>query len=138
MYYFCPNCFAEIQEETQVCPQCQFHLDRWDELDYDQKLMAAIHHKETATRMRAVYLLGERKNQAAIEPLQAAFRLATDPYFKAEILAALWKIDQHEFDRFAQSIDLVQESTIVEKRYQQLITENRDDHVLYRSIKRNQ
>lgn len=121
MHYFCPNCFAEIEENARICPQCQFHLDQWDDLDYDQKLITAIHHKETFTRMRAVYFLGERKTLAAIEPLQAAFLAATDPYFKAEILAALWKIDQHEFGLFVDSIDLAQESAIVQKRYEQLI-----------------
>ncbi len=121
MHYFCPNCFAEIEEHTRTCPQCGFQLDQWDDLDYDQKLMAAIHHKETFTRMRAVYFLGERRTQAAIEPLQAAFLAATDPYFKAEILSALWKIDPHEFDRFVRSIDLARESAIVQKRVEQII-----------------
>lgn len=121
MHFFCPNCFAEILEDTQICPQCQFHLDRWDELDYDQKLIAAIYHKETFTRMRAVYFLGERKTRAAIDPLQVAFRSATDPYYKAEILAALWKIDSHEFSRFAEGIDFDQESAIVNERYQKII-----------------
>jgi len=103
MHYFCPSCYAEILEDTKIFPQCHFHLDRWDGVDYDQKLISAIHHKETFTRMRAVHVLGERKTTAATAPLKAAFRSATDPYFKAEILSALLKSDFHEFESFARA-----------------------------------
>lgn len=122
MQYFCPNCFAEIEENARTCPHCQFHLDQWDNLDYDHKLIAAIHHKETFTRMRAVYLLGERKTLAAIEPLKAAFLASDDPYFKAEILTALMKIEPHQFRQLVENIDLEHESAIVQEQFKQIMT----------------
>jgi hypothetical protein len=72
--------------------------------------------------MRAVYFLGERKTRAALEPLKAAFHSSTDPYFKAEVLQALAKIDVQDFETFAQGIDFDVESPIVRAKWQQLIS----------------
>lgn len=79
--------------------------------------------------MRAIFLLGERKTMAAIAPLKAAFYAAADPYFKVEILQALWKIDRNEFDAFIKKIDVSKESAIVRNIIEQV---NKDEHVFRR------
>jgi predicted amidophosphoribosyltransferase len=71
MKYFCPNCHAEIQQEIIVCPVCIFRVDQWDELNYNQMLIMAIQHKEIFTKLRAVFLLGERKTTIAFEGFES-------------------------------------------------------------------
>jgi len=120
MTYFCPNCFAEISPEDTVCPACQYPLSAWQQLSYDNKLIVALSHTETNTRMRAVQLLGERKVRAAVPVLQQKFNQSTDPYFQAEIMKALFRIDREAAEEFFQRTLTGKESVVIQHTWKEL------------------
>lgn len=123
MIHFCPQCMNEMSAQDQVCPACGFEMKNWDDFDFDEKLIQAIHHWDNFTRQRAVYVLGERKTRKAYQTLYKAFWGAADPYFKAEILRTLFKIDRRKTLKLFHSKQLKKESIIV----QAVFTENRTE-----------
>ncbi len=124
MIYFCPQCMREMAAQARVCPACGFEIKDWEHFDFDEKLINAIHHWDTFTRQRAVYLLGERRTRKAFRSLYEAFQMAQDPYLKAEILRSLFKINrQKTFKLFARK-PLKKESIIV----QTVFAEYQSDH----------
>lgn len=113
MVYFCPNCFEEIPSQADTCPHCGYRLAEWGAADFDEKLTRALRHPEPFTRRRAAYVLGERKTASAFTALLAAFQNDSDPYFKAEILRALLKIDPRKTRRIFNEKKLEEESIVV-------------------------
>ena len=60
---------------------------------YTDKLIASLSHPDPVTRRRAAWVLGERRDREAVEPLVAALDAnRDDPYILESIVEALGKI----------------------------------------------
>lgn len=93
MTFFCTNCWAEVAESDVVCPQCGDDIAaRQARADYVDKLIAALRHPEPTTPIRAAWILGERRERAAVEPLGRLIRESPDPFLVASAIEALGKI----------------------------------------------
>lgn len=126
MVYFCPDCFMEIAPETDVCPNCDYHITDWENINFNKKLTCALNHPDSFTRRRVAFLLGERKATSAFSALLDAFHDSADPYFKAEILQALLKINRRKtLKQFGQE-KIKRESVIVKKVVAGLLAERND------------
>jgi hypothetical protein len=123
MVYFCPNCFKEIVSWTNVCPYCHFHLNDWEMFNFDEKLVRALNHPDTFARRRVAWLLGERRAAMAFMDLLNVFQSASDPYFKAEIIRALAKIDRQKTLELISQKHIKKESIIVRKAFAEINVE---------------
>lgn len=85
--------------------------------DFDEKLIQALNHPDTFACRRAAWLLGERRAATAFVELLNAFQSASDPYFKAEIIRALVKIDRRKTLELIRQEDIIKESIIVQKAF---------------------
>jgi tRNA-Thr(GGU) m(6)t(6)A37 methyltransferase TsaA len=73
MNFYCMNCWAEVPES---CPHRGDNIQvRRAKADYADKLIAVLRHPEPTTPIRAAWILGERREGKAVEPL---FRLIQD------------------------------------------------------------
>lgn len=91
--FYCPLCWREIAQSTTHCPGCQADIEavltQWD---YVEKLIAALKHPEPTTPIRAAWILGERKEQRAVEPLSRLVLESRDPFIAEAAVEALGKI----------------------------------------------
>lgn len=93
MTFYCTNCWAEVAESAVVCPRCGDDLiARQARADYVEKLIAALHHPEPSTPVRAAWILGERRERAAVEPLCRLVRESPDAFQVESAVEALGKI----------------------------------------------
>lgn len=94
MKFFCPNCFAEISEDTRICPQCETDIAAWmSSHNYFQRLIKALKHPVSEVRMSAIMSLGNQGNSKAAGPLvDCAFDWPADTVQNLEILVALTKL----------------------------------------------
>ena len=120
MKFFCPKCHWEMPADVVQCSHCGYDLNRWQRLDYDQKLIQALSHNEVNTRMRAARLLGLRRIRNAIPELQKQFLFSQDPYFQAEVMEALFDIDKEAAKIFFRQTLTGKESVILERTWEQL------------------
>lgn len=127
MVYFCPNCFSKIIPKTDFCPHCQHYITDWENYNFDEKLTHALNHPDSFTRRRAAFLLGKRKANSAYSALQNAFQNSVDPYFKAEILQALLKINRRKALKQFDREKIKRESVIVQKVIDGSIAEENND-----------
>lgn len=123
MVHFCPNCFREIASQVDICPFCHYHIADWGNFNFDEKLSRALEHPDSFTRRRAAFLLGERKTASAFDALLETFQSASDPYFKAEILQALFKIDRRKTLTQLTREQINKESVIVQKIFENATSE---------------
>ena len=86
---FCPDCWQEVNALAPVCETCGATL-AGDKRSYTEKLIAALRHPEALTRRRAAFILGRRRDQAAVIALTALLDApGDDPYVRAEAACAL-------------------------------------------------
>lgn len=87
---YCPACFARNEWDDERCAACGADLATGD--SYDQRLVWALDHPDTATAMLAAELLGRRGTKAAIDQLIEATG-SPDPYRAAAAAQALTSFD---------------------------------------------
>jgi HEAT repeat protein len=91
--FYCPLCWREVSPSTTHCPGCQADIEavltQWD---YVEKLIAALRHPEPTAPIRAAWILGERKERRAVEPLSRLVRECRDPFIVEAAVEALGKI----------------------------------------------
>jgi HEAT repeat protein len=93
MTFYCTNCWAEVAESAVVCPRCGDDIvARQARSDYVAKLIAALRHPEPTTPVRAAWILGERRERAAVEPLCRVIRESPDQFLLERAVEALGKI----------------------------------------------
>ncbi len=91
MHWFCPDCFAEVDEGRRCCPRCGAALmDR--PRDYEAGLIRSLHHPLHDRRLLAAHILGVRRSRRAVPDLIEAVELG-DPYVAAEAVTALALIE---------------------------------------------
>jgi HEAT repeat protein len=87
---YCPDCFARNDWDATRCGACGAGLASDD--TYDERLVWALDHPDTATAMLAAELLARRHARSSIEPLIRA-TASPDPYRAAAAARALTAFD---------------------------------------------
>ena len=93
MTFYCTQCWAEVPASATRCPRCGDDIvARQARSDYTEKLIAALRHPEPTTPVRAAWILGERRERAAVEPLCRLVRDSSDAFLVESAVEALGKI----------------------------------------------
>ncbi len=90
--YFCPSCWVEVSKTEKTCPYCKESLEKWDKKSFVEKLISSLTHSERSIVYRACYIIGERREKAAVEFLIYLLNSTNDHFLKEEIVEALGKI----------------------------------------------
>ena len=90
--WFCPECWKQIEFQDIKCPRCGHSLSRYDNLSYEEKLIAALRHPIRENRMLAIQLLGDLRSQAALPVFRSMLEKEQDFYVVREITRSLAKI----------------------------------------------
>lgn len=96
---YCPACFAQNAWDDERCRACAMSLAT-DE-SYDERLLWALDHPDTATAMLAADLLARRDARSAIDRLIEATS-SPDPYRAAAAARALTGFDD---DRAREAVE---------------------------------
>ena len=93
MTFYCTHCWRAVPESATVCPHCRDDIAaRQARADYADKLIAALHHPEPTTPVRAAWILGQRRERKAVEPLCRVVRESNDTFIVESAVCALGKI----------------------------------------------
>ncbi len=93
MTFYCTNCWREVPQTATVCPHCGDDIAaRQSRADYADKLIAALHHPEPTTPIRAAWILGQRRERRAVEPLCELARESNDSFIAESAVNALGAI----------------------------------------------
>jgi HEAT repeat protein len=84
--WFCPACFARNRWRTGVCVACGASLEVAG--NFDERLVWALRHPDTATAVRAAQALGARRARSAVPALRETAG-SPDVYRAAAAAAAL-------------------------------------------------
>lgn len=92
--YYCPKCWRVVEEGQRVCPSCGYLLDDFTHLDFDDKLIAALHHSVAERKIMAAQVLGIRRCKRALPEFKKVLGSDENNYFFLRaILLAVLKID---------------------------------------------
>jgi predicted amidophosphoribosyltransferase len=90
MRFFCPRCWHDFERDEARCPHCGLDIEEfWNSKDYVEKLIAALHHPEKETPIRAAWLLGQLKDPRAVPPLIELVKETEDVYIARAAVQAL-------------------------------------------------
>jgi HEAT repeat protein len=92
VHFFCPFCWSEISNDDKTCPQCGGNMEEWDEKSFTEKLVQALNHSVRSTAYRACYILGEKREKAAVKPLVELLNGTNDYSLMELVVEALGKI----------------------------------------------
>jgi HEAT repeat protein len=93
MTFYCTNCWREVGQTATVCPHCGDDIAaRQARADYADKLIAALHHPEPSTPIRAAWILGQRRERKAVAPLCELARESKDAFIAEGAINALGDI----------------------------------------------
>jgi HEAT repeat protein len=89
--HYCTWCFAQIPAGTVVCPDCGTNLDDYARhTPYQDRLIHALHHPLSETRMGAIIALGKMADPKTIGALvDCAFEHSGDVIEGLELLHSL-------------------------------------------------
>lgn len=79
--YYCPKCWEIVNKDQRVCPNCGYELDDFTHYDYDDKLIAALHHPVSERKMMAAQVLGIRQCKRALPEFKKILASDEDNYF---------------------------------------------------------
>lgn len=79
--YYCPNCWTIVEENQKVCPNCGYSLADFAHFDFDDKLIAALHHPVTERRIMAAQVLGNRQCKRALPEFRKILESDESNYF---------------------------------------------------------
>jgi HEAT repeat protein len=97
MTFFCPNCWRDVPETAVVCPHCGHNIAaQLARADYADKLIAALHHPEPTTPVRAAWILGERRERKAVGELCRLVLQSGDAFIIESAIEALGKIGDRQ------------------------------------------
>jgi len=92
--YYCPKCWEIVELGQQVCPSCGYLLDDFIHFDFDDKLIAALHHSVAERKIMAAQVLGIRQCKRALPKFKKILESDENNYFFLRaILLAVVKID---------------------------------------------
>lgn len=93
MIFYCMNCWAEIAENCEKCPECGVDQRELLKEDFDAKLIRALNHPEPETVLRAIEIIGNRKLNEALPYLKKIIIENSDPFRTALSLETVSKLD---------------------------------------------
>ncbi len=126
--YYCPQCWTIITKEEKFCPNCGYEVRLFLESDYEEKLLAALHHTVPERRIMAAQILGIRKSQRALSEFQKIVESGeTDYYFLRAVLLAVMKIDHPNCEVILRKA-LHNRSTLVSELAQELLENLAQNH----------
>ncbi len=96
MKLICPKCCEIVEGSTKVCPKCGFEIDKFDELDYEEKLIINLRHPVIEYRISAIRALALRGSEKAIKALEALVEDEKCVPVLLEVVEALAKIGNEE------------------------------------------
>ena len=90
---YCIHCWAMIPVQAPVCPACGAPTADAD-VDIVDKYIAALHHPQAETRLRAAWMLGRMRAERALPALQEIVRARGegDPYLLSAAVQSLGQI----------------------------------------------
>jgi hypothetical protein len=91
--WYCPDCFAEVVQQTGHCPRCGADLAN-PAIDFEEQLIRALQHPLPDRRLLAAQVLGQRRARRAVPHLIGIVHQADDPYLVAEATVALARIGE--------------------------------------------
>ena len=98
--FFCPSCWIEVNAEQENCSNCGFVLADYDQLSFEEKLLAALNHSVFERRVMAAQILGGLGSTRALVPFNdILLRDDIDYYFARAILEALSRIENPDSTR---------------------------------------
>lgn len=89
---YCPACYAANDEWDTVCKKCGGPLTEERAGDFIERLVWALRHPEPTVAPRAAWILGERRDPRAVEPLLSLIERSKDLGVLEEATVALGKI----------------------------------------------
>jgi HEAT repeat protein len=89
---YCPACYAANDEWDTMCKKCGGPLTEERAGDFTERLVWALRHPEPTVAPRAAWILGERRDPRAVEPLIALVEHSKDLGVLEEATVALGKI----------------------------------------------
>ncbi len=92
MRFFCPKCWAEFDEDKEVCPRCGL---KFKDLSYEDKLIMALRHPVLDFKINAIRTLGRLGSKKAVKAFEKMVEEETIPII-LEIVEALAKIGGDE------------------------------------------
>jgi HEAT repeat protein len=114
MPYFCPSCLNELDMDCKHCPFCACDISCFSEgKDFVDKLIAALHHPEPSTPVRAAWILGWLQDERAIGPLYELARDPGDMYIRVAAVRALMAIGTKKASELAEAC--LQTVSVVER-----------------------
>jgi hypothetical protein len=76
---YCPVCGKPLSYDAKECPNCSADIAEWNKQGFVEKLIGALSHPLSDIRMRAIIVLGNRRETSAQEPLvECALRYPVD------------------------------------------------------------
>ncbi len=95
--YYCPSCWSSVPRHAVVCPICGAVI-KDDAADIVEKYITALRHPDSATRLRAAWLLGRMRQQRAVPALVqlVVARQENDPYLTSVAARSLGSIGSPE------------------------------------------
>jgi HEAT repeat protein len=125
--FYCPNCWAIVKDNEPNCPNCGYQLEKFDDLSYEDKLIAALHHTVPERRIMAAQILGNRSSLRALKEFKKIVESSEMDYFLLRsVLLATAKIDQPERYEILK-IALQHSSTLVQNLAAELIEQLSSD-----------
>jgi HEAT repeat protein len=101
--WYCPDCFAEVEQQTERCPGCGADLTD-PTFDFEEQLIRARQHPLPDRRLLAAQVLGQRHAHRAVPDLLRIVGDSGDPYLVAEATVALARIGEPEGLRVVERI----------------------------------
>jgi HEAT repeat protein len=128
MRFFCPRCWHDFERDEARCPHCGLDIEEfWNSKDYVEKLIAALHHPEKETPIRAAWLLGQLKDPRAVPPLIELVKETEDVYIARAAVQALGEIDTPQADRFLRNLTQ-HHVKMVRDEVQKILAEKESSH----------
>jgi len=92
LIYYCPNCWSTVTGDDITCPKCGYELGVFQQLDYEEKLLNALHHTVSERRVMAAQILGNLQSERALNEFQKILESGeTDYYFVRILLISIAK-----------------------------------------------
>lgn len=83
-----------MTNDDRFCSRCGYQLDEFHQLEYEQKLLAALHHTVPERRIMAAQILGNLHSERAMDEFERIIKSCeTDYYFMRVILLSVAKMD---------------------------------------------
>jgi len=90
---FCPRCWLEVDARATTCPRCEFDLEAYEQLPFEDKLILALGSPIEDSRIVATQSLAKLKSRAAVPAFAKLIETETSFYVLREVIHALTVID---------------------------------------------